>query len=67
MAVMMRLLTSPGGFIDQSVVVNRKDVFFFFFSPLPVHSPLDSELLAFWSVPKKSFKIQNALWKHNLR
>lgn len=28
--VMMRLLTSPGGFINQFVVVNRKDVFFFF-------------------------------------
>lgn len=55
---------SPGGFVDQSVIVNQKDIFF---SPLPVHSPLDFELLAFWSVPKKSFKIQIASWEHNPR
>lgn len=59
----MRLLTSPRGVIDQSVIVNQKD----FFSPPLVHSPLDTELLDFRSVPKKSSKIQNAPWEHNPR
>lgn len=50
----MRLLTSPGGVIDQSVTVNQKDFFFF---PLPVHSTLDTELVVFRSVQKKSSEI----------
>lgn len=61
----MRLLTSPRGVIDQSVTVNQK--YFFFSPPLPVHSTLDSELVVFRSVPKKSSEIQNAPWERNPR
>jgi len=57
-ALMMRLLMSPEGFVDQSVTVNKK-----YFSFSLCLSAVDSELLVFRSVLEKSFKIQIASWE----